>query len=169
MDRKVLVLNQDFSPISVCTIQRAFLLTYLNKSELVQAANGYKLRSISQSFPMPAVIRLNKYANIPYKGVSLTRQNIFKRDNSRCQYCETSKDLTLDHVIPKSKGGKSSWGNLVTACKRCNAKKGDNSLEQSGLKIKTKPYKPSYVMFLRDHSGLICEEWEPYLKTKNSM
>ncbi|QSE97152.1 HNH endonuclease [Fulvivirga lutea] len=167
MNRKVLVLNQDNSPISVCTVQRAFLLNYLRKSELVQPANGYKLRSITQSFPMPAVIRLNKYVNVPYKGVALTRQNIFRRDNFQCQYCGQSKDLTLDHVIPRSKGGKSVWANLVTACKRCNTKKGDNSPEQADLLLKTKPFKPSYVLFLRDFSGMFCEEWKPYLKVKN--
>lgn len=169
MNRKVLVLNQDFSPISVCSVQRAFLLTYLNKSEMVHSANGYKLNSIDKSFPMPAVIRLNNYVNIPYKGVPMTRQNIFKRDKSRCQYCNKDKDLTLDHVIPRSKGGKSTWNNLVTACKRCNAKKGDSSPEKAGMPLKSKPVKPSYLLFLRESSGLVHEEWQPYLrqKTKN--
>ncbi|MEQ8245834.1 HNH endonuclease [Fulvivirga sp.] len=168
MNRRVLVLNQDNSPISVCTIQRAFLLTYLNKSELVKPANGHKLHSVSQAFPMPAVIRLNRYVNVPYKGVALTRQNIFKRDNFNCQYCGTNKDLTLDHVIPRSKGGKSAWNNLVTACKRCNAKKGNNTPEKVGMKIKIAPFKPSYVLFLRELSGFACEEWKPFLKVKSN-
>ncbi|MTI20366.1 HNH endonuclease [Fulvivirga sp. RKSG066] len=166
MNRKVLVLNADFSPISVCTVQRAFLLNYLDKTELVSPANGYKLRSVSQSFPMPAVIRLRKYVNIPYKGVNLTRQNVFKRDAFVCQYCGTTKDLTLDHVTPRSRGGRSSWNNLVTACKRCNTQKGDSLPDEMGIKLKTKPFKPSYVMFLRDYSGFHCEEWRPYLKVK---
>lgn len=167
MNRKVLVLNQDFSPISVCTVQRAFLLTWLKKTELVEPANGYKLKSVSHSFPMPSVIRLTKYVNIPYKGVALTRMNVFKRDNFRCQYCGTERDLTLDHVIPRSKGGKSSWNNLVTACKRCNASKGDNTPEQAGIKLKIKPFRPNYVMFLRDFSGFHCDEWRPYLNGKS--
>lgn len=164
MNRKVLVLNQDYSPISVCTIQRAFLLTYLNKSELVQSANGFKLRSVDQSFPMPAVIRLNKYVNVPYKGVPLTRQNVFKRDKFKCQYCGFDKDLTLDHVVPRSKGGKSTWNNLVTACKKCNARKGDSTLEKAHLHLKSKPVRPSYLLFLRESTGNIYEEWQPYLK-----
>ena len=168
MNRRVLVLNQDNSPISVCTIQRAFLLTYLKKSELVRPANGYKLHSVSEAFPMPAVIRLNRYVNVPYKGVALTRQNVFKRDNFTCQYCGTNKDLTLDHVIPRSKGGKSAWNNLVTACKKCNAKKGNNTPERVGMKIKIAPFKPSYVLFLRDLSGFACEEWKPFLKGKSN-
>lgn len=167
MNRKVLVLNADFSPISVCTVQRAFLLTYLNKTELVSPANGHKLRSVSSTFPMPAVIRLRKYVNVPYKGVNLTRQNVFKRDAFECQYCGTKKDLTLDHVTPRSKGGRSSWNNLVTACKRCNTRKGNSRPEEVGIKLKTKPFRPTYIMFLRDFSGFHSEEWAPFLELKS--
>lgn len=163
MNRKVLVLNQDYTPISVCTVQRAFLLTYLRKTELVEPANGYKLRSVTKSFPMPAVIRLNRYVHIPFKNVSLTRQNVFKRDEFTCLYCGKTHELTLDHVKPRSRGGKSSWDNLATACKRCNAYKGDYTPEEAGIKLRHQPFKPSYVMFLRDYSGFHCEEWQPYL------
>ncbi|MCA6075190.1 HNH endonuclease [Fulvivirga sp. 1062] len=164
MNRKVLVLNQDYSPISVCTVQRAFLLTFLRKTEMVESANGHVIRSVSQSYPMPAVIRLTRYIHIPYKGVALTRQNVFKRDNFNCQYCGTHNELTLDHVMPRSRGGKSSWDNLITACKRCNAFKGDYTPEEAGISLQYKPFRPSYVMFLRDYSGYHCDEWRPYLK-----
>lgn len=117
MNNRVLVLNQDYSPLMVCSVQRAFLLVYLNKSELVRPANGYRLHSVNQSFPMPSVIRLHRYVQAPYKGVALTRQNVFKRDNFECQYCGTKRDLTLDHIIPTSRGGQHTWLNLVTACK----------------------------------------------------
>ena len=129
MDRKVLVLNQDYSPISVCTVQRAFVLTYLQKTELIETANGYKINAVSESYPMPSVIRLTRYVNAPYKGVALTRQNVFKRDGFSCQYCGADRELTLDHVKPRSKGGRSVWNNLVTACKRCNTHKGDSTPE----------------------------------------
>jgi 5-methylcytosine-specific restriction endonuclease McrA len=112
---------------------------------------------------MPSVIRLNRYVNAPYKGVNLTRQNIFKRDNFECQYCGTRKDLTLDHVIPSSKGGAHAWNNLVTACKRCNAKKGDFSPEAAGIALRHKPYKPTYTLFLRDNHGLGHDEWDEFL------
>ena len=125
------MLNQDSSPLMVCSVQRAFVMVYLNKSELVRPANGHRINSITQSFPMPSVIRLNRYVNAPYKGVSLTRQNVFKRDNFECQYCGTRRDLTLDHMIPSSRGGAHTWTNLVTACKRCNAKKGDFTPEEA--------------------------------------
>ena len=168
MKRKVLVLNQDNTPISICTVQRAFILNFLKKTELVQPANGYRLHSVNKSFPMPAVIRLTRYVHIPYKGVALTRQNIFKRDNFNCQYCGTSKELTLDHVIPKSKGGRSSWDNLITACRRCNTRKGDYTPDQAGISLRSRPFKPTYLMFLRDYSGYHCDEWHPYLPVRRS-
>jgi len=157
------VLNQDFSPLMVCSVQRAFILVYLNKSELVRPANGHKLHSITQTFPMPSVIRLNRYVRAPYKGVSLTRQNIFKRDNFECQYCLTRKDLTLDHIIPSSKGGPHTWNNLVTACKRCNTKKGDFTPEEAEMPLQRKPHKPSYSLFLRELSGHNGNEWDDFL------
>lgn len=161
--RQALVLNQDYRPLTVCSVQRAFLLVFLQKAELVsQSANG-ALKTVSRSYPAPAVIRLYSYINIPYKGVILSRNNIFKRDGYVCQYCGDSRDLTLDHLIPKARGGKSTWFNLVTACKRCNTRKGDYTPEEVGMLVKTKPYKPSYIVFLRDLSGTLREEWMPYL------
>ncbi|WP_127121272.1 HNH endonuclease [Chryseotalea sanaruensis] len=163
MNNRVLVLNNDSSPLMVCSVERAFILVYLNKSEMVKSANGYKLHSITQTFPMPSVIRLNRYVNAPYKGVNLTRQNIFKRDNFECQYCGTKRDLTIDHVIPRAKGGKDSWTNLVTACKRCNAKKGDFTPEEANMILKHKPIRPSYAIFLKDYANGHANEWEEYL------
>lgn len=163
MNNRVLVLNQDSSPLMVCSIERAFILVYLNKSEMIRSANGYRLHSISRSFPLPSVIRLNRYVNAPYKGVNLTRQNIFKRDNFECQYCGVRRELTLDHVMPSSRGGAHSWLNLVTACKRCNARKGDYTPEEADMPLKYKPYKPSYALFLRDIHGMKQGEWDEFL------
>lgn len=163
MNSRVLVLNQDFSPLMVCSVERAFVLVYLNKSELIRPANGHKLHSITMSFPMPSVIRLNRYVQAPYKGVTLTRQNIFKRDNFECQYCGTRKELTLDHVTPSSKGGQHTWINLVTACKRCNAKKGHYSPEEANMPLRKRPLKPSYALFLKELSGHHGDEWDEYL------
>jgi 5-methylcytosine-specific restriction endonuclease McrA len=163
MNTRVLVLNQDFSPLMVCSVERAFVLVYLNKSELVRPANGYRLHSITHTYPMPSVIRLNRYVNAPYKGVALTRQNIFKRDNFECQYCGTKRDLTLDHVIPSSKGGQHTWGNLVTACKRCNSLKGDRSPEAAAMPLRKKPHRPSYSLFLRELSDSSGKEWDEFL------
>lgn len=162
----VLVLNQDFSPLTLCSVERAFLLLYLQKADLQSEIQEKMLRSVNAFFPFPSVIRIRKYVNVPYKGVILTRHNVFKRDDFSCQYCGTGKDLTLDHLIPKSKGGKSSWTNLVTACKPCNARKGDYLPEEVGLKLSQKPIRPSYVMFLRSTTKSLRADWLPYLEHK---
>lgn len=160
---RVLVLNQDYSPLTVCSAERAFLLIFLNKAEMVHNNPSQTLRTVSSKYPMPSVIRLQKYIYIPFKSVILSRQNVFKRDAQECQYCGSKRDLTLDHVLPKSKGGRSTWQNLVTACKRCNSLKGDKTPEEAEMPLKTKPFKPSYVMFVRNFSGFTADEWLKYL------
>jgi 5-methylcytosine-specific restriction endonuclease McrA len=169
MGRKVLILNQDYSALSICSVSKAFVLVFLDKAELVAASPNHTLRTINDSYPLPTVIRLRRYINVPYKGIMMTRQNIFKRDEHRCVYCGTHDDLTLDHVTPKSRGGRTSWDNLVTACRRCNAKKGDYSLEAAGLKLRKHPFKPSFIMFLRDYSGSAEESWMPYLSKREKI
>lgn len=164
----VLVLNRDYSPLTICSVQRAFLLVFLEKAELLNSVEDRSLRSISKSYPFPSVIMINTYINIPYKGVVLSRHNIFKRDGNRCQYCGTNKDLTIDHLIPRSKGGKSSWTNLVTACKKCNAQKGDYSIEKAGLKLLNPPVKPSYISFIKMGTGRLREDWKQYLNPKKA-
>ena len=167
MNDRVLALNQDFSPMAVCTVQRAFILVYMNKAELIKKVGDKYIRTVTSSFPMPAVVKLNRYIHIPYKSVVLSRNNIFKRDNFTCQYCGATENLTLDHVIPRSKGGGTNWKNLITACKSCNAKKGDNTPESAGMALEKKPYKPSYIIFLRDFSGFTKDEWRPFLIQNN--
>lgn len=167
MTLKALVLNLDYSPIAVCSVQRAFLLIYLRKADIVKANDSYSFHTVSDTFSMPSVIKLSRYVNVPYKGMVLTRENVFKRDGFKCQYCGTTKELTLDHLIPKAKGGKSSWSNLVTACKRCNSRKGNYSPEEAGLQLTFRPYRPSYIMYLKFMSGNSLEEWGPYLIQKN--
>uniref|UniRef100_UPI00404715A5 HNH endonuclease n=1 Tax=Roseivirga sp. TaxID=1964215 RepID=UPI00404715A5 len=161
--KQVLVLNQDFSPLTLCSAERAFLLLFLKKADLVHDAPGETIRTVSAHFPMPSVIRLQKYIFIPYKTVMLSRQNVFKRDLHQCQYCGNRKELTLDHVLPKSRGGQTSWQNLVAACKRCNSLKGDRTPEEAQMPLNKSPFKPSYIMFVRNFSGLTSEEWLKYL------
>lgn len=169
MSRKVLVLNQDYSAFSICSVPKAFLLVFLKKADLVCEDANEKLHSISQTFSLPSVIRLHRYVYLPYKGMMLSRQNIFKRDGNHCQYCGATSHLTLDHVYPKSRGGKTSWDNLVTACKNCNAKKGDLTPEEAKMPLKMKPYKPSFIMFLRDFSGNVEENWLPFIGRKEKV
>lgn len=161
--KPVLILNQDFRAVSVCSVQRAFVLVYLNKAEPLQHYDGLSLNSVTSSFPYPAVIRLNKYVHFTSKGLSLSRQNILKRDGNRCLYCGSNRELTLDHVLPKSRGGKTEWANLATACKKCNSKKGDHTPEEAGMKLRHKPYKPSFITFLRNYSEGSAKLWDPYI------
>lgn len=163
--RRVLVLNQDYSPLTVCSAERAFLLIYAQKAELVHDDPHLTLRTVSTEYPMPSVIRLQDYIYVPYKSVILSRQNVFKRDRQLCQYCGSTHDLTLDHVLPRSRGGKSSWQNLTTACKKCNSLKGDRTPGEAEMILKSEPFKPSYVMFVRNFSGFTSEEWLRYLGT----
>jgi 5-methylcytosine-specific restriction endonuclease McrA len=163
MGRKVLVLNADYRALTVCSVYKAFILLFSEKAEIVNKVENLYLRTVTRAFEVPSVIRLYHYVNVPFKNVMLNRHNIFKRDGGRCLYCGSREDLTLDHVMPRSRGGKTSWTNLVTACKKCNAKKGDYTPEEANMPLPYAPFRPSYVVFLRDFSGIGDESWKPYL------
>ncbi len=163
MDRYVLVLNQDYQPLSICSVQRSVKLLFLEKAELLHDDPTRKLRSVDRSHLYPSVIRLRRYIRLPYSRIVLTRKNVMKRDGFRCQYCRSTRDLTLDHVIPKSRGGRDSWENLATACTRCNVRKGNRTPEEAGMKLLSKPYRPVHVTFFRDLAGGVQEPWKPYL------
>ncbi|SHM43425.1 5-methylcytosine-specific restriction endonuclease McrA [Cyclobacterium lianum] len=166
MEKKVLVLNLDHSPVGVVNVQKALVLTLLDKASSLAHFDYLTIRTVDRDFPYPAVIRLVEYKSIPYKGVMLNRNNLYKRDQHSCQYCGTDKGLTLDHVVPRSKGGKTSWKNLVTACHRCNTVKGDKTPEQAGLKLKALPFKPTLAYFLAEYAERHAEEWLPFLAAK---
>ncbi len=155
MATKVLVLNQDYQAISVCTAERAFILVFLNKAEMVCDMKAKVLRSMTKNFAYPSIIRLRRFVNLPYKKVALSRQNIFKRDGFKCVYCASREHLTLDHVIPRSKGGRDSWHNLVSACQKCNTEKGDRTPEEAEMRMSHKPFRPSFIMYLREFSGKV--------------
>ncbi len=163
MKHSVLVLNQNYEAISICTVRRAFLLVFLKKAELIDALEGEYIRSSLNLYEIPSIIRLKNYVKVPHRKVALSRVNIFRRDGERCVYCGTTKNLTLDHVIPRSKGGVDSWENLVTACHSCNSKKGNRTPEEAGMPLLQKPFKPSYIFFMREFNGKIRETWKPYL------
>lgn len=164
LNRRVLVLNQSYEPMSVCNAQRAVSLLLARKAELIEAASGLMIRAEKAHYPMPSVIRLWQYISMPYRNVELSRRNILRRDGHRCQYCGTNKPpLTLDHVMPKSRGGAESWENLVTACVRCNNKKGNRTPEEAGMKLSRPLHKPSHVFFIRDLDPSGTFAWNPYL------
>ena len=164
LSRNVLVLNQNYEPLSVCTVKRAVILLYLGKAEIIERYDGQTIHSISWSIPTPSVVRLGYYVRMPSKTVLLSRKNIVKRDGHRCQYCgESSGPMTVDHVIPKIYGGKDSWDNLVCACIKCNNIKGNKTPEQAGLKLWRRPKKPNQITFIQQFIGIEDKNWKPYL------
>lgn len=166
MDKRVLVLNLDHAPVAVVSVQKAIVLLLLDKAKMISSYEFLKIRTVSRSFDYPAVISLNQYKNIPFRSVVLNRPNLFRRDRGECQYCGSQKQLTIDHVIPKSKGGKTSWSNLVTACNRCNILKGDKTPEQVGLILKKTPFKPSLSYFLAEYAERQAIQWLPFLSNR---
>ena len=165
MEKRVLVLNLDHYPVAVVSVQKAMVLLLLEKAQLLSAYELLEIRTISRTFAYPAVIRLAHYKHIPYKGVLLNRANLFRRDRGECQYCGSTRQLTIDHVIARSKGGKTSWTNLVTACNRCNVLKGDKTPEQVGMQLRTPPFVPTLSYFLASYAERQAQEWLPYLET----
>lgn len=166
MEKRVLVLNLDHTPVAVVTVQKAIVLVLLEKAQVLSTYEFLEIRTVTRRFDYPAVLRLMEYKSIPFHGVLLNRANIFRRDRGECQYCGSRKNLTIDHVVPKSKGGKTNWTNLVTACNRCNITKGDKTPEQAGMVLKTSPFKPSLSYFLADYAERQATEWLPFLQTK---
>lgn len=163
MNANVLVLNQDYQPLSVCSLQRSMKLIFLEKAELLHDDPEKKLRTPSDQYDFPSVIRLRRYIRLPYTKVVLTRRNVMRRDSFRCQYCGQKSKLTIDHIHPKSRGGKDTWENLTTACDKCNVKKGNRTPKEANMELRSKPYRPIPITFFRDINGGVQEPWKPYL------
>ncbi|HPO63646.1 MAG TPA: HNH endonuclease [Candidatus Kapabacteria bacterium] len=161
---RVLVLNQGYEPVTICSTKKAVLLLFLTKAELVEEREDKYIRSVSRCFPFPSVIRLSNYIKVPYKKIELSRKNVLRRDENRCQYCgKRDIEMTIDHIIPKSRGGTDSWENLVTACKHCNNKKGNRTPEEANMKLIKMPRKPNHILFIRQNVGKIEDKWKPFL------
>ncbi|MEO0099095.1 MAG: HNH endonuclease [candidate division WOR-3 bacterium] len=162
--KKVLLLNQNFEPITITGARKAICLLYLKKAELVSSYEGMKVKGVSTSWPLPSILRLCHYVRVRRREIPLTKRNIFRRDNYQCQYCgRTNVALTTDHIIPKSLGGEDTWENLVTACTECNTKKGAKTSKEFPLKLIRRPKKPNTFTFLLHSLSEIPEDWKPYL------
>jgi len=160
----VLVLNQNYEPLSVCTVRRAVVLVFMGKAEVVEPLDGRVVHSAVRSWPIPSIVRLGLYVHQPPKRVLLSRKNIIKRDGHRCQYCGQSRTaMTVDHVIPKNKGGDDVWENLVCACVRCNNRKGDHTPEEARMPLRRLPRRPSHITFIQRFIGLGDQRWKRYL------
>jgi len=162
---RVLVLNASFEPINVCTVRRAAVLVLKDKAVLLERAER-PLRSERLSLDRPTVIRLISFVRIPRDahGRKITRKAVLARDSWTCQYCGTRKPgLTVDHVIPRSRGGKSVWENIVASCATCNRRKGSHLPREIKMHPSTKPRAPGPTVFIRIASPTIPHAWQPYL------
>jgi 5-methylcytosine-specific restriction endonuclease McrA len=161
---KCLVLDSSYIPRSIISTERAFVISYKGNADIIHThPESFKLINPELDIKKPSIIRVFKYVNQLIHKVPLNRDNLFKRDGYCCVYCgdDNRKHLTLDHVIPQSKGGKDTWENLVTACKRCNGEKSDLTLEEFGKEI-PQPRRPHYLMLMKQITH-IPKEWEDYL------
>ena len=165
LSSNVLLLNQNFIPLTVCSARRAVVMVWAGKAEIIESTGKY-VHSVSMRFDVPSVIRLLVFVKISYSlNIQLTKQNIIKRDHGICQYCGKSEGtMTVDHVIPRSYGGDESWGNLVCACSDCNNKKDDKTPHEAGMELIKKPKKPSIGLFLFSHKIPIKSSWRVFLK-----
>ena len=160
----MLVLNATYEPINVCTVRRATVLLLKQKAEVIEHAT-WALRSEHTTLPRPMVIRLVAYVRVPRDAHrrKITRRAVFARDGWECQYCGARTSLTVDHVIPRSKGGNSDWDNIVASCAPCNRKKGDRLPREVSMHPSSRPKPPGPTVFIRIASPRIPMVWEPYL------
>jgi 5-methylcytosine-specific restriction endonuclease McrA len=162
---RVLVLNATFEPINVCTIRRATVLVLKEKAVLMERAER-PLRSERLRLDCPTVIRLIAYVKVPRDahGRKITRKAVLARDAWTCQYCGSEKTgLTVDHVIPRSRGGRSVWENIVASCASCNRRKGSHLPREVDMHPRTKPRAPGPTVFIRIASPTVPHAWQPYL------
>jgi 5-methylcytosine-specific restriction endonuclease McrA len=161
---RVLVLNASYEPLNVCSLRRAHVLVWKGKAEVLES-HGKPIRSSSSTFTRPHVIRLVTYVRVP-RGVTkrISRRVLFARDGWKCVYCGSEGNrLTLDHVVPRSRGGTSVWENVVTSCAPCNLRKADRLVEEAGYTMRVRPTPPSPSLFIRIAAPKIPQTWAPYL------
>jgi 5-methylcytosine-specific restriction endonuclease McrA len=168
--QNTLLLNAGFEPLRIIGWQRAFVLLFQGKVEILEQY-GASIRTVDKVFPVPAVVRLHRWVNLKRQMpvIRFSRQNVYLRDDHRCQYCYVKfpeRELTLDHVMPVVRGGKKNWENIVSACIRCNQRKGDRKPEEVGLKLLRLPRVPKLLpgMAVTIRSTGQPELWEPYLR-----
>jgi 5-methylcytosine-specific restriction endonuclease McrA len=161
--RRVLVLNASYEPLNLVNVKRAVILVLKDKAEIIEERGEY-LHSERMIMPFPTVIRLAYYVSVPYRGVSLNRRAVFLRDRHTCQYCG-EKAESIDHVIPRSRGGQHAWDNVVAACRRCNTRKMNRMPSEAGLKLSHKPVQPHDHIWIFSLATDIHPTWEPYLET----
>lgn len=160
----VLVLNQNYEPLNVCNVRRAFVLLDRGKAEIIENGRGY-LHSATALFEVPSVIRLVYLIRRPRPQGRLTRRDVFLRDHFKCQYCgKQTRDLTLDHVLPRHRGGAHTWENIVAACKGCNHRKAGRTPQEAHMLLHKDPYRPTYSFFRSFYPYLESNEgWRKFI------
>ena len=160
----MLVLNATYEPINVCTVRRAIVLLLKEKAELVERST-WELHSERASMARPMVVRLTSYVRVPHDTHrrKITRRAVFARDGWTCQYCGSRSNLTVDHVTPRSKGGSSTWENIVAACAPCNRRKGDLLPVQANMHPAREPKAPHPQVFIHVASPTIPSAWLAWL------
>jgi 5-methylcytosine-specific restriction endonuclease McrA len=163
---QVLVLNATYEPINVCTVRRATVLLLKERAELIEDRVGSELHFAGGELPRPEVIRLTRYAPVPRHTANrrITRRAIFARDGWVCQYCESRSDLTVDHVIPRAKGGGSTWDNVVACCAPCNRRKGDMLPAVAKMHPRIAPKPPHPDVFIHVAAPRTPDIWQPWLR-----
>ena len=165
---RTLLLNSTYEPLKVITWQRAITLAFLGKVEVIR---NYErdIRSVTLKFRMPAVVRLLRFIRRKRPQVSFSRRNLFLRDHNTCQYCNQLRDpaqLTYDHVVPRSQGGKTDWLNIVTCCVDCNRRKGGRTPDQAGMRLTRAPKRPDHlpgVLSVTVSTHTAPEAWRDFL------
>lgn len=160
----VLVLNQDYQPVNVCRVRRAVVLVLQGKAEVIENGLGM-IHAIAASLPIPSVVRLNYLVKRPRFQKKLTRFEVFNRDRYTCQYCgRETRELTLDHVVPRSRAGEHSWDNVVSCCFSCNRRKAGRTPVEAGMKLRLPPTPPPPASFSVPFQYLrIHTEWFKFL------
>lgn len=161
----VLVLNANFEPLNICNTRRAIGLMMTSKATLILNGRGY-IRTVSQKYPRPSVIRLERMIKRPRIRVKLSKREVLRRDNYTCQYCgKKVPHLTIDHIIPRSRGGEYKWSNLVAACPSCNHRKGGRTLEQAHMHLLQMPSEPpSSAAYIFARHLNYNEDWIPFIE-----
>jgi len=180
----VLVLNRGYQPVRITDARTGFAMLYLGRARALDASfepydfESWMERDVTEGdelvgtprgpISVPRVLILNEYNRVPRAPLRLSRRHVYMRDEYTCQYCGTKpgvKELNLDHVLPRSRGGRSTWQNLVTSCRRCNLSKGWETPEEAGMRLLKRPVRPSWSLALTlAASRRRFEEWEPFLE-----
>lgn len=165
---KVLLLNKECEPLNIMSWRRAFVLLIKGKAEYIDKLNKIEDYIKIGDYYIPKTIKLTYEMAIPEMELPFSRENIFIRDNYTCQYCGeefSSSDLTLDHVFPKSRGGDTSWCNIVACCRNCNQKKADRTPEEADMQLLSKPFIPDFWLFeLKQKYKIEDKYWSEYYK-----